>query len=117
MRPDKGRAPAISLSRISSPGVLDAQQSQRSAFGIPDEHRVRQEAQAARLVHDFAHITCAELAVVGEEEATAREIITMLAMVELKLHHIPHLFVIEIAGNEDRFHDLPQGREGPRQAV
>jgi hypothetical protein len=55
--------------------------------------------------------------VVGEEEATAREIITMLAMVELKLHHIPHLFVIEIAGNEDRFHDLPQGREGPRQAV
>jgi hypothetical protein len=37
----------------------------------------------------------------------------MLTMIELKLHRIPHLFVIQIAENEHRFHDLAQGGERP----
>ena len=41
----------------------------------------------------------------------------MLAVIKLELYGIAHLFVIKITENEDRFDDLPQDGQGPRQTI
>ena len=50
--------------------------------GIPHQDRVREEAQAARLVHDLLVVGGAELSLITEEES-AGERVTLLAAVQL----------------------------------
>ena len=72
---------------------------------VPDQHRMRQQAQTARLVHDLFHIPGPELTPVCEEEASCNEIVTRLAAIQLQLNTAAQRFIVDISKNVDRLDD------------
>jgi hypothetical protein len=81
-----------------------------STYGIPNPHRVGQQAQATGLVYDFLVVAGAKLASVGEEQP-ARQGVTHLAAIKLELDPAPELFLVEVAQEVDGLDDTPQGRD------
>ena len=67
--------------------------------GIPDQHRIRQQAQTARFIHDLFQIPRPELAPVGEEQATCNQVMTRLAAIQLQLNTTAQFFVVDVAKN------------------
>lgn len=83
---------------------------------VPDNDGIREKAQAARLVHDLLEVALSEFALVGEEKPS-RELVALLAAVELKLDPVPDFVIVDVAENVNRLHDAPERRKRLRQPV
>lgn len=77
---------------------------------IPDEHGIREEAEATRLVHDFLVVPEAECALVGEEQPFGKRV-TELAAVELKLNRPAERLLVNVAEDVDGLNEAAKSRE------
>jgi hypothetical protein len=68
----------------------------RHVDGIPDEHRIGQQAEACRLVHDFGVIPRLKRPLIRKKEAT-RELVPPLATIELELHPSSERLIVYVA--------------------
>jgi hypothetical protein len=68
----------------------------RHVDGIPDEHRIGQQAEAGRLVHDFGVIPRLKRPLIRKKEAT-RELMSPLATIELELHPSAERLIVHVA--------------------
>src|SRR5712692_3280503 len=76
--------------------------------GVPDQHRIGQEAQTTGLVHDLLVVAGAELAAVCEEQP-ARQGVARLTAIELELDPPPEVLLVNVAQDVDGLDDTPQG--------
>jgi hypothetical protein len=53
------------------------------ALAVPNQDGIREEAEAARLIHDLFQIARAEFSPIGEKQAPGDQIVTGFASVEL----------------------------------
>jgi hypothetical protein len=67
---------------------------------VPDEHGIRQEAEATRLVHNFLIVPKAEGALIGEEQPLG-ERVAELAAVELELNRPAERLLVNVAKDVD----------------
>ena len=74
--------------------------------GVPDQNRIRQQAQTTGLVHDLLVVAGAELAAVSEEQP-ARQGVARLTAIELELDPPPEVFLVNVAQDVDGLDDTP----------
>jgi hypothetical protein len=84
---------------------------------IPDENRVRQQAEAACLIHDLLGISTPKLTSVHEEQTPTDQLVAGFAPVQLQLHMGAEVGIRQVAQYEDRLHDTAERRESSRQSV
>ena len=96
----RGETRARSLSRISSPEARRRLtiSAMRTVFQTSTAFDSRLRQLALFIISSRSPVRNSPR---GEEEAAARQIVPMLAVVELKLDGVAHPFVIEVAENED----------------
>lgn len=87
------------------------------AHCIPNQHGIGQQAQAARFVHDLVQIASAELAAIGEEKATAGQVMPILPAIQLQLHTPTHGVIVNVAQDVNGLDHLPQSGQGLGEAV
>ena len=78
--------------------------------GVPDQPRVRQQAEAAGLVHDFLVVAAAERALVGKEQPF-REYVAELAAIQVELDLAAERFLMDVVQDVG----LVQGCRGCRR--
>ena len=63
---------------------------------VPDRHRIRYQAQATGLVHDFLIVASTEAALIGEEYPFGEDV-AELSAVKLHLDRLPQFHVVDVA--------------------
>src|SRR6516164_7424062 len=113
----RGETRARSLSRISSPETRSRAtiSAIRTVFQTSTAFDSRLRQLALFIISSRSPVRNSPR--LAKKRQPAGQIVAMLAVIKLELYGIAHLFVIKITENEDRFDDLPQGGQGPRQTI
>jgi hypothetical protein len=80
---------------------------------VPHKHRIREQAEAACLVHDFFRISGSKLAPIGEKQTAPREFVTGITPVQLQLDTVAQ-FRIEGADDYCPLGEVPIEWAGKR---
>ena len=75
--------------------------------GVPDQHGIREQAEAAGLVHDLLVVAGAEVALVGEKDPSGEDV-AKLAAVELQLDGLAQLLFVDVAQDMDGLDQAPE---------
>ena len=92
----KGEIRASSSSVIVSPLARSCCNDPRHLDGIPHHHRIRQQTETRRLVHDLFVIARLKRPLIGKKEAPG-QLVAPLAPIELELHPARSGFILDIA--------------------
>ena len=84
--------------------------------GVPDQHGIGEQAEAAGLVHHLLVVAGAEAAPVGEEQRFGEDV-AELAAVELQLDGVTQRLLLDVAQNVQRLHQPPELSEGAGETV
>src|SRR5271165_4463261 len=84
--------------------------------GVPDQHGVGKQAEAAGLVHHLLVVAGAEAAPVGEEQRL-REDVAELAAVELQLDGVTQLLLVDVSQDVQRLHQPSELAERAGEAI
>src|SRR4051812_42118858 len=84
--------------------------------GIPYQDGIRQQAQTARLIHDFLQIARSELAPVGEKEPLSQDV-PVLSSIQLQLYTPPKIFFLDVTQDVDSLDDPTKRGERLGEAI
>src|SRR5271165_5224539 len=75
--------------------------------GVPDQHGIGEQAEAAGLVHDLLVVAGAEVALVGEKDPSGEDV-AELAAVELQLYGLAQRLLVDVAQDMDGLDQAPE---------
>src|SRR5271169_3403250 len=76
-------------------------------YGVPDQHGIGEQAEAAGLVHDLLVVAGAEVALVGEEDPSGEDVAELTA-VELQLDGLAQRLLVDVAQDLDGLDQTPE---------